>query len=83
MMHQLFSRGLAFYPKVYLQFAALVGLLIAAEFSMGTLSMMLTQRALYRVSQRVRRRRHLRHDHSDHSGHSGHNGHAGRSDCCA
>ena len=57
MLHQLFSRGLSVYPRVYLQFAALVALLIAAEFSLGTLSMMLTQRALYRVSQRVRSRR--------------------------
>ncbi|WDZ95947.1 hypothetical protein Herbaro_21125 [Herbaspirillum sp. WKF16] len=57
MLHQLFVRGTALYPRVYLQFAALVGLLIAAEFSMGTLSMMLTQRALHRVSQRVRSRR--------------------------
>lgn len=57
MLHQLIVRGTALYPRVYLQFAALVGLLIAAEFSMGTLSMMLTQRALYRVSARVRRRR--------------------------
>ncbi|MFJ3045952.1 hypothetical protein ACIPEN_08985 [Herbaspirillum chlorophenolicum] len=55
MLHQLFSRGLSIYPRVYMQFAALVGLLIAAEFSMGTLSMMLTQRAVYRVSQRLRR----------------------------
>ncbi|KAF1045485.1 MAG: hypothetical protein GAK35_01356 [Herbaspirillum frisingense] len=57
MLHQLFSRGLSVYPRIYMQFAALVALLIAAEFSMGTLSMMLTQRALHRVSQRVRRRR--------------------------
>jgi hypothetical protein len=57
MWHQLFSRGLSIYPRIYLQFAAFIGLLIAAEFSMSTLSMMLTQRALYRVSQRVRRRR--------------------------
>ncbi|MFJ3055232.1 hypothetical protein [Herbaspirillum sp. NPDC087042] len=57
MLHQLFSRSLSVYPRIYLQFAALVALLIAAEFSVGTLSMMLTQRALYRVSQRVRSRR--------------------------
>ncbi len=57
MLHQLFSRSLSVYPRIYLQFAALVALLIAAEFSVGTLSMMLTQRALYRVSQRVRNRR--------------------------
>ncbi|NUU01548.1 hypothetical protein [Herbaspirillum robiniae] len=57
MLHHLFSRSLSVYPRIYMQFAALVALLIAAEFSMGTLSMMLTQRALYRVSQRVRRRR--------------------------
>ncbi|MBB5389992.1 MULTISPECIES: hypothetical protein [unclassified Herbaspirillum] len=57
MLHQLFSRGLSVYPRIYMQFAALVGLLIAAEFSMGTLGMMLTQRAVYRVSQRLRRRR--------------------------
>lgn len=57
MLHQLVVRGTALYPRVYLQFAALVGLLIAAEFSMGTLSMMLTQRALHRVTQRVRSRR--------------------------
>ena len=57
MLHQLFSRSLSVYPRIYLQFAALVALLIAAEFSLGTLSMMLTQRALYRVSQRVRGRR--------------------------
>ncbi|MBO9536275.1 hypothetical protein [Herbaspirillum sp.] len=54
MWHQLFSRSLSLYPRIYMQFAALVGLLIAAEFSMGTLSMMLTQRAMYRVSQRLR-----------------------------
>ncbi|WP_039784758.1 hypothetical protein [Herbaspirillum huttiense] len=57
MLHQLFSRSLSVYPRIYLQFAALVGLLIAAEFSLSTLSMMLTQRAVYRVSQRVRHRR--------------------------
>ncbi|AKN67812.1 MULTISPECIES: hypothetical protein [Herbaspirillum] len=57
MLHQLFSRSLSVYPRVYLQFAALVGLLIAAEFSLSTLSMMLTQRAVHRVSQGVRRRR--------------------------
>ncbi|MBP0598126.1 hypothetical protein J8I26_08440 [Herbaspirillum sp. LeCh32-8] len=61
MLHQLFSRSLSVYPRIYMQFAALVGLLIAAEFSMGTLSMMLTQRAVYRVSQRVRHVRHARH----------------------
>ncbi len=59
MLHQLFSRSLSVYPRIYLQFAALVGLLIAAEFSLSTLSMMLTQRAVYRVSQRVRHRRQL------------------------
>ena len=42
MLQQVFSRGLSFYPRIYLQFAALVGLLIAAEFSLSTLSMMLT-----------------------------------------
>lgn len=57
MLHQLFSRSLSVYPRIYLQFAALVALLIAAEFSMGTLGMMLTQRAVHRVSQRVRARR--------------------------
>lgn len=57
MMHQLFVRGTSLYPRIYLQFAALVALLIAAEFSMSTLGMMLTQRALARVSQRVRGRR--------------------------
>ncbi|BEV17926.1 hypothetical protein HBDW_47140 [Herbaspirillum sp. DW155] len=57
MLHQLFSRSLSVYPRIYLQFTALVGLLIAAEFSLSTLSMMLTQRAVYRVSQRVRHRR--------------------------
>jgi len=56
MLAQLISRGTSLYPRLYLQMAALAGLLIAAEFSMGTLSMMLTQRAVYRVSQRVRRR---------------------------
>lgn len=65
MLHQLFSRSVSVYPRIYMQFAAFVGLLIAAEFSMGTLSMMLTQRAVYRVSQRVQRRREasrVRHD---------------------
>ena len=60
MLQQVFSRGLSFYPRIYLQFAALVGLLIAAEFSLSTLSMILTQRAVYRVSQRVRHRREAR-----------------------
>ncbi|NQE49759.1 hypothetical protein RB25_19650 [Herbaspirillum rubrisubalbicans] len=59
MLQQLFSRSLSVYPRLYLQFAALVGLLIAAEFSLSTLSMMLTQRAVYRVSQGVRRRREI------------------------
>ena len=65
MWHQLFSRSLTLYPRIYMQFAALVGLLIAAEFSMGTLSMMLTQRAVYRVSQRLRSTQRRRDAHID------------------
>lgn len=65
MLAQLISRGTSIYPRLYMQMAALVGLLIAAEFSMGTLSMMLTQRAVYRVSQRVRRRREVARHASD------------------
>lgn len=57
MLAHLISRGTSIYPRLYMQMAALVALLIAAEFSMGTLGMMLTQRAVYRVSQRVRRQR--------------------------
>ncbi|EJN08142.1 hypothetical protein [Herbaspirillum sp. YR522] len=62
MLAHLISRGTSIYPRLYMQMAALVGLLIAAEFSMGTLGMMLTQRAVYRVSQRVRRRRQVARD---------------------
>lgn len=57
MWTQLITRGFSVYPRLYMQFVAFTALLIAAEFSMGTLTMMLTQRAVYRVSQRVRHRR--------------------------
>ena len=57
MWTQLITRGFSVYPRLYMQLVALTALLIAAEFSMGTLTMMLTQRAVYRVSQRVRHRR--------------------------
>ncbi len=57
MWTQLITRGFSVYPRLYMQFVALTALLIAAEFSMGTFTMMLTQRAVYRVSQRLRHRR--------------------------